>query len=571
VKRKLIPHVAVFLGALAATGAGAPCTTSNWLVDVPQGTDLLMRSIAPAPTISTHLVQVLVGPQPPTAASMPVAAPVHNAAREAAVRRARLRARRKNPDDWLRLIYAVEDDDAAQTAAALRSPGIDVNAPLNPATRQSLLDLAAQGSQPQVVRLLLEHGAHARAQPGERVDLYPLAAAMGNLADAIHDPDLTNPYTGAPERAAGSVAILRLLLDAGADPNARLSQSYDEPTPLGSLMLIPRFDGDLALARLLVQHGARVDGIDGAESPLVLAIERGYQDYVQLFLDRGKFSAAGLNAALTAAAGVPNGLLMQKLLAAGADPNTRSADGPMLCRILLFKQLQTTAVALIAHGANVNADCGIGRTPLTLADDADHPLIDMLVSRGGRLGVPDTDSAELAAHGVYPGPLTWAVVHHHDYVAARLLARHRQWAQAECGLVIYAAASGAKFTLAELFRQGADPNASTAAGVTALMVAAYHGDIGVLQVLLSQPGIDINRATPWHFDREFFTPPLEGVQPPLRYGSRTALMYAALSGSVPATELLLRHGAAAHQRDAEGLQAADFARNRDVVAVLSAR
>jgi uncharacterized protein len=486
------------------------------------------------------------------------------------VRRAWLAARRKNPDDWLRLIYAVEDDDAAQTASALRSHNIDVNAPLNLATRQSLLDLAAEGSQPEVVRLLLEHGAHARAQPGEQVDVHPLADAMVNLAGRIHDPNATNPYTGSPQTAAGSVAILRLLLDAGADPNASLSQGYDELTPLGSLVLIPRFEGDLALARLLVQHGARVDDTDAAHSPLMLAIERGDEDYAQLFLDSGKFSAEGLNDALTAAAEVQNGSLMQKLLAAGADPDTRLAGRPLLCSTLIFNQ-QTMALALVAHGANVNADCGIGRTPLTLADDANHRLIDMVVSRGGRLGVPDTDRADLAAHGVYPGPLTWAVVHHHDYAAARLLARNPQWAQAECGLVVYAAVSGAKFTLAELFRQGADPNASTASGVTALMAAAYHGDIGVLQVLVSQPGIDINRATPWHFNREVLTPSLEGEKPPLRYGSRTALMYAALGGSVEATELLLRHGAYAHERDAEGLQAADFARNEDVVAVLSAR
>lgn len=434
-----------------------------------------------------------------------------------------------------------------------------------------MLDLAAEGSQPEVVRLLLKHGAHARARPGEQVDVHPLAAAMVNLASRIHDPHLTNPYTGAPETAAGSVAILRLLLDAGADPNARLSQGHDELTPLGSLVLIPRFDGDLALARLLLQHGARVDGSDAAHSPLMLAIERGEQDYAQLFLDSGKFSAGGLNDPLSAAAGVQNGLLMQKLLAAGADPDTRSADRPILCSTLLVNQQQTTAIALVAYGANVNADCGIGRTPLTLADDADHGLVDMLVSRGGRLGVPDTDRADLAAHDVYPGPLTWAVVHHHDYAAARLLARNPQWAQAECGLVIYAAASGAKFTLAELFRQGADPNASTASGVTALMAAAYHGDIGALQVLVSQPGIAIDRATPWHFDREYFTPSIEGERAPLRYGSRTALMYAALGGSAAATELLLRHGAYAHERDAEGLQAADFAGNAGVIAVLSAR
>lgn len=131
----MIPHVTALLGVLVGVGAGAPCTTSSWLMDLPQGPDSLIRSIAPAPTIRTHLVQVRVGARPPMAASVPAPGPVHNPAREAAVRRAWLAARRKNPDDWVRLIYAVEDDDATQAAAALRSRSIDVNAPLNPATR----------------------------------------------------------------------------------------------------------------------------------------------------------------------------------------------------------------------------------------------------------------------------------------------------------------------------------------------------------------------------------------------------------------------------------------------------
>lgn len=568
-KRKWVGYVALLAGAFLASGAGTPCTTSDWLVGVPQGTDSLVRSVTPAPAIKTHLVVVRVGARAPVAASVPGSTPAHNAAREAAVRRAWLAARHRNPDDWERLIYAVEDDDAAQTSAALRSRSIDVNAPLNPATRQSLLDLAAEGSRPEVVRLLLEQGAHARAQPGEQVDVHPVADAMLALGTRIADPHLANPYTGATETAAASVAILKLLLDAGADPDARLGQS-ETLTPLGSLMLTPRFDGDFALARQMVQYGARVDGIDGTRAPLVLAIERGNQDYAQMFLDFGKVSVGGLNDPLIAAVGLPSGPLVARLLAAGADPDTSSSGRPLLCSALVSNQ-QAIALALLVHGANANADCGAGQSPLTLTDDADHPLIDLLIRRGGRLGVPVTDKADLAAHGVYPGPLTWAVVHHHDYAAVQLLARNPQWAQAECGLVLYAAASGAQLTLAELLKQGADPNASTASGVTTLMLAAYHGDTDVLKVLVAQPGIDINRTTPWHFNREFLSPSLEGERPPLRSGSRTALMFAALSGSAAATNLLLSHGANAQQTDAEGLRASDFARSPDVAAVLSAR
>lgn len=565
-KCRWIARAAAVLAAPALIGAGAPCTMSNWPVDIPDGPDNFIRIIEPAPAIRTHLVVVHLNARPPIATSP--SAPVHSAI-HAAVRRDWLAARHEHPSDWERLIYAVEDENATRTAAALRSSAIDVNAPLNPMSRESLLNLAAAGSQPEVVRLLLAHGAHARTQPGDEVDAHPIANAMMTIEDTVRDPYLTNPWTGAAHTIGGSAAIIRLLLDAGADPDARLTMS-DELTPLGSLMFIPRFDGDLALARLLVQHGARIDGTGWGRSPLTLAIERGNLDYAQMFIDDGKAGAGALHDALVAATGLQNGSLVEKLLAAGANPDTIAHGRPLLCTELSNQQ-QAIALALLAHGADVNADCGEDQTPLSLADDSNHQLIDLLVSRGGRLGVPDADGSALAAHGVHPGPLTWAVLHQHDYAAARLLARNPQMASAECGLVIYAAASGAKFTLAELFRHGADPNASTASGITALMVAAYHGDTGVLAVLLAQPGIDVNLATPWHFNRNFFTPSLEGGKAPLRIGSRTALMFAALSGSVAATDLLLSHGAFAHQTDAEGLRAADYARNPDVAQVLFAQ
>lgn len=572
-KRRSVAGVAALFGLYVAGGARAGCAVNDWPLDIPNGTDSLLRFVAPAPAVATHLTVVRLSAGPPIAAS--VAAPVHRASpkRPWHKRQAVLAARRRHSDDWDRLIYAIEDGDAPRTAAVLRSGRVDVNAPLNPETRETLLDLAAAGSQPEVVRLLLQHGAHVRAGSGGRTAVHPLASAMSHLEWTL-DGAVRNPFTGADETPADSEAIIRMLLEWGADPDVPLTD-LDDLTPLVSLMLMPRFDGDLALARLLVQHGAHVEGVGSGRSPLLLAIERGNQDYVQLFLGSARISPRGLTEALIAAARLQNGSLADSLLAAGADPNA-SADGqPLLCRALLFPNGQAIALALLTHGANPNADCDrphIGEsTPLTYAEYADHELIDQFVGRGGRLGVPDRDKADLVAHGVYPGPLIWAVLHHHDYLAGRLLARDPRSAQAECGLVVYAAAYGAKFTLAELFRHGADPNASTTSGITALMVAAYHGDVDVLKVLLAQPGIAIDRATPWHFNRDFFTPSLEGEGSPLRTGSRTALMFAALSGSPAAIDLLLSHGANAYQTDAEGLRAADYARNLDVARLLSAQ
>ena len=101
------------------------------------------------------------------------------------------------------------------------------------------------------------------------------------------------------------------------------------------------------------------------------------------------------------------------------------------------------------------------------------------------------------------------------------------------------------------------------------MAAAFHGEAKALDVLLAQPRVDINRATPGHYNPGFFTIELEGRHPPLTFGSRTALMFAALDGSADAVSLLIAHGARLHQKDAEGLEAADYAHDAAVAQLLS--
>jgi hypothetical protein len=103
------------------------------------------------------------------------------------------------------------------------------------------------------------------------------------------------------------------------------------------------------------------------------------------------------------------------------------------------------------------------------------------------------------------------------------------------------------------------------------MAAAFYGQSKALEILLAQPGIDVNRATPSHLNAAFFTIQLEGRQPPLVYGSRTALMLASLGGSADAASLLLAHGARVHQTDAEGIEASQYARNAAVAAVFKDR
>ena len=89
------------------------------------------------------------------------------------------------------------------------------------------LGLAAFMGGPEVVRVLLEHGADADDDAGNRFGVRPV-----NAAAAAHDHE-----------------TMRLLLEAGADPNARQQGGF---TPLHSAA----HTDDVEMARLLLAHGA---------------------------------------------------------------------------------------------------------------------------------------------------------------------------------------------------------------------------------------------------------------------------------------------------------------------------
>jgi ankyrin repeat protein len=557
-----------------AVHAANQCIISDWPLGLPEGTADMVRFITPATAMSVaggvvhHAVPALAARRAASPESVATGAPIQPRDWKA--------GRSVAPDTRQRLMYAVADDDVAQVKRSLQSSVIDVNEPLEPGSRRGLLDIAVQGAQPEVVRLLIASGAHVRAGVGERVDVHPIASAVNSLDTYVHWGDRPDPFVGRPRRSIERyVAVIHALLDAGADPDTPIAPS-ESLSPLGTLMFAPRFEGDVELARALIAHGARAEGTVPLRSPLAIAVERGYEDYADLFLS-GRVNTAALSEALIQAMRHQNFGMAEKLVAAGADPNTVDSGTPVLCRAMQSMERRPLALALLAHHANVNADCGApgagDRTPLTLADQADREMVDLLVTHGARLEVPANDRAEFDARHVQAGPIIWSVMHHRDYLASRLIARDSAAGKDECGAVVYAASYGAHLTLAELFKLGADPNETSAHGTSALMAAAYHGETAAMEVLLAQPHIHINQSTPSHFNAkyfdEFFSIQIEGTKPPFRWGSRTALMLAALGGSGDATALLVAHGARVHQTDAEALEALQYARGAAASQVLA--
>lgn len=152
------------------------------------------------------------------------------------------------------------------------------------------------------------------------------------------------------------------------------------------------------------------------------------------------------------------------LLQAGADPNAPVNDGQQ-SRPLHMAQAATTAQALIAHGADVSARDASGRSPLHAACKlGELGVVTALIAAGADPKAKDSSKAT---------PLHRAV----DFLAAQAGSRAGAAEAGEEGpalMIVHALAAA-----------GADVNAYTAEGSTALHRAAATGHAPLSRALLS--------------------------------------------------------------------------------------
>lgn len=591
--------------ALASTAASAAdrCTVSWADAAVPSGPATFIVAgpqAAPSPRVvlttvhtSATSVQGSVvatappGPPPGTASG---SGPPGNTP---ASRRSPSRAEPKN--DQERLVAAIFDGDAAGVQQLLGSPNVDVNLAQSAGSHWRPIEVAAMRAQPPVIRALIAHGA--RVDAGVRA----IGVAMINLG-AVVQPSGDPAGRWAPERTPRDFeATIGILLDAGADADGVLDPKHPE-SALDVLLRMPHFDGDMRIARLLVEHGAHLGADAPGGSPVALAIAKGRSDFVSLATEGRAAAHSELDAALGQAVASRDAESFERLLAAGASPDATLYGRPVLCATLDWPdQGHALARQLVEKGAEVNIDCPRG-PPLTLAmgdrdlallllnrgadpnrpdrhgataldhaPDTDHALVHAILARSGRVGLSDEDTREWRQRGIgTPGTVIRAMLHHQDYVAQGLLERDGLGGESTCAAIMYASAMDASGTLAELLRRGGDPNSVTDGGTTALMVAAADGEDAALSVLLAQRKIDVDGTTP----REFHPPRFEiysEERQPMWTGGRTALMYAAKGGHADSVRLLLQHGANPERKDAEGWTALQYARTPEVRRLLSGR
>ncbi len=102
--------------------------------------------------------------------------------------------------------------------------------------------------------------AEALVRRGARIQTLPAAAGLGRLDEAVHllpgaaPKDRHRALALAAQN--GSLEIVRLLLDAGEDPNRyNPKQNHSHSTPLHQAV----WSGHMDIVRLLVERGARLD------------------------------------------------------------------------------------------------------------------------------------------------------------------------------------------------------------------------------------------------------------------------------------------------------------------------
>jgi len=172
------------------------------------------------------------------------------------------------------------------------------------------------------------------------------------------DVNTENLRGGTPlHRAAssGHAGVAQLLIDAGADVNAGKDRDC---TPLyaGHYALADQDHEDVV--RLLLASGAEVvpGGTLGNGHLLYFAVERAMHD------------------------------LVEKLLAAGANPNTISSGKGMIVLGEAVARGDTEAARLlIAYGADVNGKDAVGRVPLHHARSWSRDVVELLLAKGAEV------------------------------------------------------------------------------------------------------------------------------------------------------------------------------------------
>jgi ankyrin repeat protein len=288
--------------------------------------------------------------------------------------------------------------------------------------------------------------------------------------------DNGNPLYNAA--AACREDALQLLLSRKADPN-RIG-NYDAP-PLAAAVKASKYSKPCpqreSMTRLLLDKGAKADGVAGSGSPVESAVSEGPESLpiVRLLLERGAR---------------PDPALVRSISFNGRRPRSQPCDASLF-ELLMSRNPKVDTVTS-------------DRTPLRAAAEVGcEDIIRTLLAKGAVVDKPDSDNRTALYFAVQSGSGRFPLAVTQLLLRAGANPNHitRDRIATALGTTpLWVAARGDAEVVAALIDAGADPNLADAAGQTPLHQAVHWGRDKVLSLLLSRgakPGArDKNGRTP---------------------------------------------------------------------------
>lgn len=277
----------------------------------------------------------------------------------------------KTSGGFTALHFAAQQGDM-DSARILLDAGADINAPHQ--EHGSALIIALASGHEELSRFLIEQGADVNVKDAWGITPLHYALHKGVLILNNYKPSETDRFGWERRNMPG---LVKLLLDKGADPNARIEYSYayhsnpfiaraveDPPQvdPVGATpLLLAAASGDVESMRILVESGGadrNATTIGGATLFMLAAgvgAERGARN------QKGAIEAAKLALAM-------GGDVNAKLTEVAVDgPGKNQQDGRTALHAAVYLGWTDMIRFLVENGADVNVKDRYGMTPIKLA------------------------------------------------------------------------------------------------------------------------------------------------------------------------------------------------------------
>ena len=361
---------------------------------------------------------------------------------------------------------------------------------------RSPLLLASVSGELTTVQMLVEAGADVRATDTEGYTCLIFAAYDGHTdtvrylvslpeVDLNHQDNrnFTALHDAVEEKHAD---VVEVLIDAGADIETK---NVDGRSPLH----LASVSGPLTTVKMLVEAGADVRATDDyGDTCLISATYNGHTDTVRYLVCLPEVDlnhqGSGNHTALHVAASRKHSEVVQVLIDAGADIETKNVDGNSPLLLASISGELTTMTKLVKAGADVRATNTGRSTCLIFA--AYHGHTDAVRYLVG-LSEVDLNHQDMSNYTA----LHYAVEQKHTDVVEVLI---DAGADIETKNVDgrsplhLASISGELKTVMKLVKAGADARATDAGRETCLILAALHGHTDTVRYLVGLPEVDLN-------------------------------------------------------------------------------